>query len=237
VSLNYWGETGISYSISRSVTQAVREVLTSNKFYFDVLQSGIANLTALAVKIKPEVEKLAGSSVSTNTIVASLKRVSDRLAENQESMRFDKKIPANLKMSLTDSIIDFVLDEASPGDFSEIYDRLSSSSDIPFNIFQTSKNCRLFTDNPSLFDELDKKYSEHFKAPEKKFTKVTIDFSDESQQESTLNNLLSEISNILHNSDISIHSAFFTPTEIIFIADDVNAIKLYGRLHNELISS
>jgi hypothetical protein len=203
-----------------------------------VLQSGIANLTALAVKIKPEVEKLAGSSVSTNTIVASLKRVSDRLAENQESMRFDKKIPANLKMSLTDSIIDFVLDEASPGDFSEIYDRLSSSSDIPFNIFQTSKNCRLYTDNTSLFDELDKKkYSDHFKAPEKKFTKVTIDFSDESQQESTLNNLLSEISNILHNSDISIHSAFFTPTEIIFIADDVNAIKLYGRLHNELISS
>src|ERR1041384_6559024 len=99
--LNYCGETGISYNISRSVTQAVREVLTSNKFYFDVLQSGIANLTALAVKIKPEVEKLAGSSVSTNTIVASLKRVSDRLAENQESMRFDKKIPANLKMSLT----------------------------------------------------------------------------------------------------------------------------------------
>ena len=105
------------------------------------------------------------------------------------------------------------------------------------NIFQTSKNCRLYTDNTSLFDELDKKYSDHFKAPEKKFTKVTIDFSDESQQESTLNNLLSEISNILHNSDISIHSAFFTPSEIIFIADDPNAIKLYGRLHNELIRS
>jgi hypothetical protein len=187
----------------------------------------------LAVKIKPEVEKLAGSSVSTNTIVASLKRVSDRLAESHESAKFGKKIPANLKMSLTDSIIDFVLDEASRGDFSEIYDRLSSSSDIPFNIFQTSKNCRLYTDNPSLFD--DKKYSDHFKAPEKKFTKVTIDFSDESQQESILNNLLSEISNILHNSDISIHSAFFTPSEIIFIADDPNAIKLYGRLHNELI--
>ena len=200
-----------------------------------MLQSGIANLTALAVKIKPEVEKLAGSSVSTNTIVASLKRVSDRLAENQESMRFDKKIPANLKMSLTDSIIDFVLDEASPGDFSEIYDRLSSSSDIPFNIFQTSKNCRLYTDNLRLFEDLEKKFSEHFKAPEKKFTKVTIDFSEEKQQESTLNRLLSEISSILHNSDISIHSAFFTPSEIIFIAEDSDAIRLYDKLHNELL--
>jgi hypothetical protein len=226
------------YNISRSVTQAVRDVLTSNKFYFDVLQSGLANLTSLAERIKPEVEKLVGASVSTNTVVASLKRVSDRLAENSESNKQDK-IPANLKMSLTDSIIDFVLDEASSNDFSEIYDRLLSSSDTPFNIFQTSKNCRLYTDNPTLFDELDKRYSEHFKikAPEKKFTKVTIDFSDESQQESTLNNLLSEISNILHNSDISIHSAFFTPSEIIFIADDINAIKLYGRLHSELIRS
>ena len=200
-----------------------------------MLQSGIANLTALAVKIKPEVERLVDSPVSTNTIVASLKRVSDRLAENQGVMKPDRKVPIDLKMSLTDSIIDFVLDEASLSDFSEIYDKLSSDSNIPFSIFQTSKNCRLYTDNPSLFDDLELKYSEHFKAPGKKFTKVTIDFSQKNQQESALNNLLSEISNILYNSDIIIHSAFFTPSEIIFIADNTNAIKLYDRLHNELI--
>lgn len=211
--------------------------MASNKFYFDVLQSGFANLTALAVKIKPEVEKLVDSHVSTNTIVASLKRVSDRLAENQRSMKSDKKIIADIKMSLTDSIIDFVLDEESVGDFSEIYDKLSGGGDIPFSFFQTSKNCRLYTDNLRVFDDLEQKFSEHFKAPEKKFTKVTIDFSEEKQQESTLNRLLSEISSILHNSDISIHSAFFTPSEIIFIADDPNAIKLYGRLRNELIKS
>ena len=200
-----------------------------------MLQSGIANLTALAIKIKPEVERLVDSRVSTNTIVASLKRVSDRLSENQESTRLQRKIPVDLKMSLTDSIIDFVLNEESLGDFSEIYNKLSSTNDIPFSIFQTSKHCRLYTDNPSLFDDLEQNYSEHFKAHGKKFTKVTIDFSEKNQQETTLNNLLSDISNILYNSDISIHSAFFTPSEIIFIADNSNAIKLYDRLHKELI--
>ena len=200
-----------------------------------MIQSGIANLTALAVKIKPEVERLVDSPVSTNTIVASLKRVSDRLAENEESTKQDKKNRPDLKMSLTNSIVDFVLDEASLDDFPDIYDKLSAANDIPFSIFQTSKNCRLYTDNPSLFDELEQKYSQQFKSPEKKFTKVTIDFSQDNQRESTLNNLLSEISNILHNSDINIHSAFFTPSEIIFFADNNNAIKLYGRLHSELI--
>jgi hypothetical protein len=226
----------VTYNISRSVTQAVRDVLTSNKFYFDVLESGIANLTALAEKIKPEVEKLVGSQVSTNTIVASLKRVSDRIAENSKSILRSRKVPADLKMSLTDSIIDFALDEWGGADFSEIYDKLSDSVNTPFSLFQTSKNCRLYTDNTRLFNELEQKYSEHFKtAPEKKFTKLTIDFSDGDKQETTLNNLLSEISNILHNTDIIVHSAFFTPSEIIFIAEDSDAIRLYDRLHNELL--
>lgn len=221
----------VTYNISRSVTQAVRDVLTSNKFYIDVLESGIANLTALAEKIKPEVEKLVGSQVSTNTIVASLKRVSDRMAENSESIQRSRKVPADLKMSLTDSIIDFALDEWGGADFSEIYDKLSDSANTPFSLFQTSKNCRLYTDNLRLFNKL-----EHFKtAPEKKFTKLTIDFSEGDKQEATLNNLLSEISNILHNTDIIVHSAFFTPSEIIFIAEDSDAIRLYDKLHNELL--
>src|SRR6266498_3715620 len=228
------GERIFLYSISRSITQAVRDVLSSDRFYLEVLQSGIVNLTALAEKIKPEVEKRVEAHVSTNTIVASLKRVSDRMIKNFEARHRAKKITADIKMSLTYSIINFVLDEGGVYGFSEIYDKLSGSADIPFSLFQTSKNCRLYTDNHRLFEELEQKYSEHFKAQEKKFTKVSIDFSED-QQESTLNNLLSEISNILHNTDIRIHSAFITPSEIIFIAEDSNAIRLYYRLHSQLL--
>jgi hypothetical protein len=60
-----------------SVSQAVREVLASKTMYRDMLESGIANLTAMAGRIKPQVENKAQSQVNMNTIVAALKRIAD----------------------------------------------------------------------------------------------------------------------------------------------------------------
>lgn len=222
------------YVASSSTIQAVRDILSSNRFYLKVLQSGIANLTALAEKIKPQVEKKMEGHVSTNTIVASLKRVSDRLAKHGEPSHEVEKIPKNLKMSLTDSIINIVLDEDDLDGLSEVYDKLSGSTDIPFSLFQTSKNCRLYTHNLQLLDGLEQKFSVQFKALEKKFTRVAIDITED-QEESKLNKLLSEISNILYDTDVNIHSAFFTPSEIVLIVGDRDAIRLYDRLHNEFL--
>jgi hypothetical protein len=111
-----------------------------------------------------------------------------------------------------------------------------ASTDIPFSLFQTTKNCRLYTDNLRLFDGLDQKFSVQFKAPEKKFTRVTIDISAD-PEENELNKLLSEISNILYDAGVNIHSAFFTPSEIVLIIGDRDAIRLYDRLHNELLKT
>jgi hypothetical protein len=222
------------YVASGTTIQAVRDILNSNRFYLQALQAGIANLTALAEKIKPQVEKKMGGQVSTNTIVASLKRVGDRLAKHAEPTYEVEETPKNLKMSLTDSIIDVVLDENDLDGLSELYDKLLASTDIPFSLFQTTKNCRLYTDNLQLFGGLEQKFSVQFKAPEKKFTRVAIDISAD-QEENKLNKLLTEISNILYDADVNIHSAFFTPSEIVLIAGDRDAIRLYDRLHNELL--
>lgn len=221
------------YLGSNTTTQAVRDILNSNRFYLQALQTGIANLSALAEKIKPQVEEKMGH-VSTNTIVASLKRVSDRLAKHAERTYEVEKNLKNLKISLTDSIIDVVLDEDDLDGLSEVYDKLLASTDIPFSLFQTTKNCRLYTDNLHLFDGLEQKFSVQLEDPEKKFTRVAIDISAD-QEENKLNKLLSEISNILYDADVNIHSAFFTPSEIVLIAGDRNAIRLYDRLHNELL--
>jgi hypothetical protein len=162
--------------------------------------------------------------VSTNTIVASLKRVGDRLAKHAEPNYEVEKTPK----------FDVVLDEDDLDGLSEVYDKLLASTDIPFSLFQTTKNCRLYTDNLKLFDVLEQKFSVQFKATENKFTRVAIDISAD-QEENKLNKLLSEISNILYDTDVNIHSAFFTPSEIVLIAGDKDAIRLYDRLHNELL--
>jgi hypothetical protein len=46
------------YSQTYSVPHAVRQIIGSNTLFFQALSTGIANYTALAQKIKPEVEKL-----------------------------------------------------------------------------------------------------------------------------------------------------------------------------------
>jgi len=61
------------YVTPGTVSQTVRDVLTSNKFYHDVLQSGIAYVTALAQKIKPEIEKMVTTHVTTTPFWPQLK--------------------------------------------------------------------------------------------------------------------------------------------------------------------
>ncbi|HEX5573482.1 MAG TPA: hypothetical protein VFX26_03040, partial [Nitrososphaeraceae archaeon] len=67
------------YSQTFSVPHAVREVIGSNTLFFQALSTGIANYTALAQKIKPEVEKLTKSEVNVNTLVVAIKRFADSL--------------------------------------------------------------------------------------------------------------------------------------------------------------
>ena len=46
------------FSPSISVPQTIKEILFSNNLYLQALLAGIVNYTALAEKIKPDVEKL-----------------------------------------------------------------------------------------------------------------------------------------------------------------------------------
>jgi len=69
------------YSRIPSVSHAIREILYSNSLYINALETGIANYTALAIKIKPEVEKLTKSQVNINTIVVGIKRLADLIRE------------------------------------------------------------------------------------------------------------------------------------------------------------
>ena len=65
------------YSNVPSVSRAIKDILFSNSVYINSLKLGIANYTALAIKIKPEVDKMIGSEVNINTIVVSIKRLAD----------------------------------------------------------------------------------------------------------------------------------------------------------------
>jgi hypothetical protein len=217
------------------VTQAVREVLGSNRLYFEVLQAGIANFTALAEKIKPDVEKKVNSNVNINTIVVAIKRLADSLQKYGDRKEQSSDVMQEVRMSLTDSIVDLDFSPIGSGGISEIIDRVFEKKDIPFNLFQSSKQFRLFTENVDIYDEIDNELVKQLKgSTEKKLSKITINF-DTDQQQNTMNNLVSEISKVLYNTYIDIHSAFFTPSEVVLIMNDSDAIRLYDALHNQLL--
>jgi hypothetical protein len=118
-----------------TITQAIRHVLSTNEIYLRALQLGIANYTALAERIKSEVEGLVGSTVNLGTVIVVIKRLADSLEnERQDSQHGylhhvgDKpadgvqrnSTPQTLakqnetlfngaRMSLTDSIVDIGL--------------------------------------------------------------------------------------------------------------------------------
>src|ERR687887_1406906 len=107
-----------------SVPHAVRTVLLANNVYIQALSSGIANYTALAQKIKREVEKIIGIEVQLGTIVVAIKRFADTL--NKQQQEKDKLIInyslQGARMSLTGSIIDVDFEDREFGEISNILD-------------------------------------------------------------------------------------------------------------------
>lgn len=225
----------VMYLNTLPVTQAVRQVLVKNRVYSQVLEMGIANLTALAQHIKPEVETLVGSQVNTNTIVVAIKRLVDSIEQETAIKKSYRGVPAidEVRMSLTDSVIDINCGLLESQDISAVLDQFFEKKDFSFNLYHTSKQFRLFADNKDAYNVIDQAITKQFRQDtEKKLSKITISFS--TGQHENLNSLLFTISNIIYSTQIKIHSAFFTSSEIVLILEDRNATELYDSLRKEL---
>ena len=223
------------YSNIPSVSKAIKDILFSNSIYFNSLKLGIANYTALAIKIKPDVDRTIGSEVNINTIVVSIKRIADALQQNQDIdnsiAQEEKENLAGARISLTGSILDVEFDKEIEN-IEKVLELFDRESDIRFNIFQSKNHMNLFIENIS---EIKKIFSNHSQTiiPSKikeGVSMITISLPWEEIELRKTYHLLSIISNILYDNQISLHNAFFTPTEIVLIINDKDAAKVYELL-------
>jgi hypothetical protein len=225
--------------MTASVPHAIREVLSSNTLYLQALKSGIANYTALAQRIKSDVETIVGSQVNVGTIVVAIKRFADIL--EKEKIDEDKK-PINThpmngaRMSLTGSIIDI--------DFDRELDELSNILDEVFekesgyNLFQTNKQLRLFTEDideiRNIVSTASKKFD--FKLKEG-LSKITINFPSSTSynnEQTPYNDVLSLVSDVLYNNQIPLYNAFFAPNETVLILKNKDAARAYELLRAKI---
>lgn len=86
-----------------SVHDVVREIITHNRSMYDCIKMGIANYTAIAVKIQADVEKHVGAPANLNTIVVAVKRYADSFERSEETD--DQGVLNDTRLSLTDGMI------------------------------------------------------------------------------------------------------------------------------------
>ncbi|HZB16270.1 MAG TPA: hypothetical protein VE445_03805 [Nitrososphaeraceae archaeon] len=225
--------------MTASVPHAIREVLSSNTLYLQALKSGIANYTALAQRIKSDVETIVGSQVNVGTIVVAIKRFADILEKEKQE---EEKKPSNThpmngaRMSLTGSIIDI--------DFDRELDELSNILDEVFekesgyNLFQTNKQLRLFTEDideiRNIVSTASKKFD--FKLKEG-LSKITINFPSSTSynnEQTPYNDVLSLVSDVLYNNQIPLYNAFFAPNETVLILKNKDAARAYELLRAKI---
>ena len=223
------------YSNIPSVSKAIKDILFSNSIYLNSLKMGIANYTALAIKIKPELDKIVGSEVNINTIVVSIKRIADALQQHQDLdsiAQEDKENLAGARISLTGSILEVELDKEMEN-IEKILELFDRQSDIRFNIFQSKNHMNLFIENISEIKKIFSNNDSPTITPNKikeGVSMITISLPWEETELRKTYQLLSIISTILYDNQISLHNAFFTPTEIILIINDKDAAKVYELL-------
>ncbi len=207
-----------------SVPEAVREVLASNNVYMQSLKMGIANYTALAQRIRPDVEKLIGARANLNTIVVAIKRFADTLEEQE------KPSMSKARMSLTGSVIDVDFQKEPLAELFGVFDEFFEEG--RYNVFQTDKHFTLLAEDADEIRKFVAGALEKFDGRiEEGLSKITVSLSPD---EGESYQLLSLISSILYNHQIPVHSVFFTPSEMVLILNEKHAARAYDLIRKEL---
>lgn len=235
------------FSPSISVPQAIKEILFSNNLYLQALLSGIANYTALAQKIKPDVEKLTASEVNIGTIVVAIKRLVDRSQEeekiqNESDQKHILPIIEGARMSLTGSVIDIDFNELRFDQLSDIFDEIFEKEiGHKYSLFQTDKQIRLLLDDVEEIRNTVVRASKKFDGKIRDgLSKITITIPSllkNNNDKRTYHRFISSVSAIIYNSRIELQDAFYTPNEIVLVLNDTDAAKAYELLRAKITKS
>jgi hypothetical protein len=241
-----YGSRALEYH--QSVPQAIRAILNSNNLYFQALVSGIANYTALAQKIKPAVEEITGVEVQIGTIVVAIKRFADTLTKEWQQHEVNKSNIDNriegARMSLTGSIIDIDFNDKEFDEIFDMLDEVFENDSGSYNLIQTNKQLTLFTEDIEEIRNIVSTASKRFDGKIKEgLSKITITLpsstasasSDkEPQHQKPYYNMLSLVSDVLYNNQITPYNAFFAPNEIVLILNDNDAARAYELLRAKI---
>ena len=211
-----------------SVPDAVRDIITRNRSIYDCIKMDLINYTALAVKIQKDVESQVGGPVNLNTIVVAIKRYADSF-ETKENMQ-NESVLKDARLSLTDGIVDikFSSNDFDMTDAVALMDRFTKI-DPDYEFFRFTDSFRFLTEDISDIRKALESFSSS-KNFQTGLAKITIHIP----QSQSSSDVVSYVSEVLHNSGIELVNAFFAQDNIVIVLHEKDAARAYEILRGEI---
>ena len=181
---------------------------------------GIANYTAIAAKIQPDVEKHIGAIANLNTIVVAIKRYADSFEHVDKSIK--ENVLRNTRLSLTDGMmgVSFTAHDFSGNPF-KILDKFSDITN-DYEFFRLADTFSVITENIAAAREFFENIAEQSKRSVG-LAKIKISKADTQNK----SDIVSYIIEILHNGGIEIVNTFFGHNNVTIILKEQDASRAY----------
>ncbi len=212
-----------------SVPDAVRGIITRNRSIYDCMRMDLINYTALAARIRPEVERILGNAVNLNTVVVAIKRYADSfdLREGVE----DEPVLKNARLVLTGGIMDvrFSAKESDGMDPADILDKFSKVTSN-YEFFRVSDSFRFLAEDMDDVRQIFESVSETKDMFNTGLVKIRIMIPDARNQSGAV----SYVAEVLHRNGIELVNAFFSQDSITVILRERDAPRAYDILHSDI---
>jgi aspartokinase len=216
-------------AVNVSVPDAVREIITRNRSIYDCVKMDLINYTALAVKIQKDVEAHIGGPVNLNTIVVAIKRYADSFEEKDEVQ--NEPVLKNARLSLTDGVADvrFSTNDFEKEDAADLINRFMQI-DPDYEFFRLTDSFRILTEDVDDVRKLLASFPNQKNFFQTGLAKISIHISDAQNR----SDVVSYVSEILHDEGIELVNAYFGQDDIIIVLHEIDAARAYQILRSEI---
>jgi len=216
-------------TVNVSVPDAVREIITRNRSLYDCVKMDLINYTALAVKIQKDVQIQVGGPVNLNTIVVAIKRFADSFEEKDEVL--NEPVLKNARLSLTDGIADvrFSTNDFEIEDATDLMNRFMQI-DPNYEFFRLTDSFRVLTEDIDDVRKLLASFPNQKNFFQTGLAKISIHIPDTQNR----SDVVSYVSEILHDNGIELVNAYFGQEDIITVLYEKDAARAYQILRSEI---
>ena len=219
-----------------SVPAAVSTIITHNQPVYTCLKQKIVNFHALAVIIKPDVEKLTRKRTTINTLVVAIKRFSDNVVQDRSNLETISLALKNATISLVSDVVDVTL-RPKKSEFLAILKRivdLSSRLDESPDILKSSSLIKLVLNERDYESKIrpDLRKRNVIERESKGLSRLMIHLSPDVKQRDPGFSLF--VSELLYQQGVDvIHS--YIDEDTIVIVDKLDGPRAYDIIQREIV--